>query len=89
MKQTLYMIFLVVCAIVFGGMLGNMVIGTDGLSWLGYAKTLAFEPGTFINIEVLRLTFGISITINVSQLILMIVAFLVYHNTAPKFFPAK
>lgn len=86
MKYALYMIFLTICAIVFGGMLGNMVIGTDGLSWLGYSKTFAFEPGTFINIDVLKVTFGISITMNVAQLVLIVVAIVVYHNTVSKVF---
>ena len=50
MKQAIYMFFLSVCAVTLGGLLGNMVGTTEGLSWLGYSKTFAFEPGTFLNI---------------------------------------
>lgn len=86
MKYTCYMCFLIMCAIVLGNMLGNMVIGTDGLSWLGYSKTFAFEPGTFVDIDVIRLTFGISITVNVAQIIFMIAAIIIYNKTSPKLF---
>lgn len=63
-----------------------MVGTTEGLSWLGYSKTFAFEPGTFLNIDVLKLTFGISITFNIAQLILLVVAVIVYSKTASKIF---
>ncbi|MDE5936554.1 MAG: DUF4321 domain-containing protein, partial [Ruminococcus sp.] len=74
------------CAIILGGMLGNMVISTDGLSWLGYSKTFAFEPGTFLNLDVIKLTFGLTITINVAQIFLLVTAIIVYYKTAPKIF---
>lgn len=86
MKYGVYMFFLALCAIILGGMLGNMVISTDGLSWLGYSKTFAFEPGTFLNLDVIKLTFGLTITINVAQIFLLIAAIVVYHKTAPKLF---
>ncbi len=86
MKQAIYMFFLSVCAVTLGGLLGNMVGTTEGLSWLGYSKTFAFEPGTFLNIDVLKLTFGISITFNIAQLILLVVAVIVYSKTASKLF---
>lgn len=86
MKYALYMFFLALCAIILGGMLGNMVISTDGLSWLGYSKTFAFEPGTFLNLDVIKLTFGLTITINVAQIFLLVTAIVVYYKTAPKVF---
>lgn len=86
MKYAVYMTFLTVCALVFGSMLGNRAIGTEGFSWLGYSRTFAFEPGTFLNIDVLKLTFGISITVNVAQLLLIALAIFIYYKTAPKVF---
>ena len=80
------MFFLALCAIILGGMLGNMVISTDGLSWLGYSKTFAFEPGTFLNLDVIKLTFGLTITVNVAQIFLLVTAIVVYYKTAPKVF---
>ncbi|MCR4889225.1 MAG: DUF4321 domain-containing protein [Ruminococcus sp.] len=89
MKQGLYMSFLMLCAVVIGGFIGGAIEGTPGLGWLGYSKTFAFEPGTFIDIDIFRLTFGVSITISIAQLILMVVALIVYYNTAPKLISGK
>ncbi|MCM1132753.1 MAG: DUF4321 domain-containing protein [Ruminococcus flavefaciens] len=86
MKYAVYMSFLTVAALVMGSMLGNKAVGTPGFSWLGYSKTFAFEPGTFLDLDVIRLTFGISITISVAQILLIIVAIIVYYKTAPKLF---
>lgn len=86
MKYALYMFFLALCAIILGGMLGNMVIAIDGLSWLGYSKTFAFEPGTFLNLDVIKLTFGLTITINIAQIFLLVASIIVYYKTAPKIF---
>jgi hypothetical protein len=77
------------CAVVIGGFIGGAIEGTPGLGWLGYSKTFAFEPGTFIDIDIFRLTFGVSITISIAQLILMVVALIVYYNTAPKLISGK
>ena len=55
MKQGLYMSFLMLCAVVIGGFIGGAIEGTPGLGWLGYSKTFAFEPGTFIDIDIFRL----------------------------------
>lgn len=86
MKYAVYMSFLSVCALVFGSMLGNKAISTEGFSWLGYSRTFAFEPGTFLDLDVLKLTFGISITVNVAQLLFIAAAIVVYYKTAPKIF---
>lgn len=87
MKYAVYMSFLTVFALVLGGMLGNKAISTEGFSWLGYSKTFSFEPGTFLDIDILQLSFGLSITINVAQLLLIAVAIFIYYKTAPKIFP--
>lgn len=86
MKYAVYMSFLSVCALVLGSMLGNKAVYTEGFSWLSYSKTFAFEPGTFLDLDVLKLTFGISVTVNVAQLLLIAAAIFIYYKTAPKIF---
>lgn len=89
MGKVIYMSFLTISAIVFGAFFGGMIGNTPGLSWLGYSKTFAFEPGTLLNFDILRLTFGISFSINISQILLIIIAIIVFYKTAPKLFPPK
>ncbi|MDE5764383.1 MAG: DUF4321 domain-containing protein [Ruminococcus sp.] len=85
--KKLYMIFLIATAIVTGSMIGNMFIGTEGLSWLGYTKPLNYIPGTFEILGVLELTFGIYFSLNIAQIMLIITAIVVYYKTSPKLFP--
>jgi len=89
MKRVFYMAFLLIAAVLLGGLIGNAVSGASALSWLGFYKTFSFEPGTFINMDVLRLTFGITFSANVAQVLLIGVAIFIYYQTAPKLFATK
>lgn len=84
MKNGIYMFFLAVCGIILGGLLGDVVAGTEGLRWLAYSGTFAFEPGTFLNLNVLRLTFGVTFTINVAQILFLVTAIIIYYKTSAK-----
>ena len=88
MNKVIYMSFLAISAIVLGAGFGNLIDGAPGLGFLAFSKTFAFEPGT-ISLELFKLTFGVSISINVSQILLIILAIIIYYNTAPKLFAPK
>jgi len=84
MKKTLYMGFLVISGIVIGGLISSGVNGAAALNWLSYSKRFSFEPGTFLNLDVLQLTFGITFTVSVAQIIMIALCLFVYVKTAPK-----
>lgn len=87
MKKTLYMIMLIIVACVLGELIGNAAYGS--LAWLGYTTGFNFQPGTFINTNVLTLSFGISLYVNIAQILLILVAIYVYYKTAPKLITGK
>lgn len=87
MKKALYMTLLLVCACVLGGLIGRHADGS--ISWLGYTTGFNFQPGNFLDTEVLSVTFGISFTINIAQIILCLVAIFVFYKTAPKIITSK
>lgn len=84
MKKILLMIVLMIAAIVLGGLLGDAVSGVDALKWLAYSKAFSFQPGTFINIDVFSMTFGVAFKANVAQLILIFAGIFTYYKLAPK-----
>lgn len=88
MKKVLLMSVLVIAAIVLGGLIGEVSSGNDVLNWLAYSKTFSFQPGTFINIDVFSMTFGVTFKANVAQLILVFVGIFAYYKLAPKLFSA-
>ncbi|MBE6864231.1 MAG: DUF4321 domain-containing protein [Ruminococcus sp.] len=87
MKKTLYMVLLVIAATFLGDIVGDYAYGS--LKWLGYSKTLKFDPGTFIDTDSFKLAFGFFLSFNVCQLLLVLTAVLVYYKTAPKLISGK
>ncbi len=84
MKRTLYMMLLIIAATFLGDLIGDYADGS--LSWLGYTKTLKFDPGTFINTDTFKLAFGFFLCFNVCQVLLVLTAVFVFYKTAPKLF---
>ncbi len=84
MKKNLYFAFLLIAAIVLGHYLGNAVIGTEGLSWLGYGRTFGFSPTNITLGGIINFDIGFTISINIAQLLFLATAFIIYCKTAPK-----
>ncbi len=85
MKKTLYLLLLLICGLVVGGFLANEASGA--IAWLGWSGGFNFNPGTFIDTDVISLTFGFSINISIAQVIGVIAAITAYIKTAPKVVP--
>lgn len=86
MKHPIYMFFLTICAIMLGGLLGGAVVDTSGLSWLTYSLSFGIDTVSFNLLDVLGLTFGFTININVAQILLIIVGIMIYYKTANAIF---
>ncbi len=86
MKHPIYMFFLAACGIMLGGLLGGAISETAGLSWLTYSVSFGIDTVTFRLLDVLNLTFGFTLDINVAQILLIIVAIIVYYKTANAIF---
>lgn len=89
MKKVLLMTVLMIAAIVLGGLIGEACAGREFLDWLSYSKSFSFQPGTFIDIDVFSLTFGITFKANVAQLLLVIAGIFTYYKAAPKLITSK
>lgn len=85
MKKTLYMLLLIITAIVSGSLIGKAAKGS--LKWLGYSKTFSFlRDGNIIDTEVFKLNFGFYISINIAQILCILIAIFVYYKSASKLF---
>ncbi len=83
MKKGLLMTVLIITAIVLGGLIGEACYSISALDWLSYSKVFSFNPGTF-DINILTITFGLTVSVNVAQLILIFTAIFAYYKLAPK-----
>jgi|GEM_PF-709754 hypothetical protein len=76
--KSFFLILLLVLAVVLGKLLGTVTAGNPFLSWLGIGTSFGFAPVS-INLSVLVLTFGLTMSINVAQAILLVAAILSYN----------
>lgn len=84
--KKIYVAFLMTAAVVIGHYIGNSVIGTEGLGWLGYSKPFGFPATSFTFGGVIDFTIGLSFNFNIAQIILVITGIFIYTKTAPKIF---
>jgi len=75
--KTLLLIVLLLLAVVLGMVIGNVCKEINGLSWLSLSATFGLQPAT-VDLAVMQLTFGLTVSVNVAQAILLLIAILVY-----------
>ena len=83
-KRNLVFALLVIAAIVLGSITADLFAGVEGLSWLSYGVSFGISSGSpmVLNLYVLTLTFGLSISINIAQILFIVIAFIIYKPIA-------
>jgi hypothetical protein len=71
------LIILLLLAVVLGKIIGAACIGIKYAAWLGAGASFGFSPLS-VNLSVVSFTFGVMISINVAQAILLLIAILSY-----------
>ena len=64
--------------IVLGGLIGKLAEGVPSLWWLNYGNEFGLNKPVSLNLTVLKIEFGVTISITVSSIIGMILAIFVY-----------
>jgi hypothetical protein len=82
MKKSWYMLILIICALVVGGIVADHAYGS--LAFLAEGCGFSINPATFSVTTVISITFGFNFYISVAQVIALISAFVVYVKTSPK-----
>lgn len=81
-KSLFFGIFLILIALVLGGLITQLTAGISWLNWLTYEKSIGIssQGPLVIDLSVMRLTFGAEFKINVIQVILLIGAFFAFRK---------
>jgi len=77
MKNTILLILLLIAGMVVGSLIGTATEGVEALDWLAYSMEVGIEP-TPINLIIIKLNFGFEFSMNIAQIIFMIVAVAFY-----------
>ena len=74
MKRSLYCLFLVCAGIVIGTLVAALTKDVAALSWLAYGLDFGLTSPFVLDLAVMKLTFGLSLTLNISVVIFVILS---------------
>lgn len=83
LKRNLLLVFFLLAGIVLGAVAANLCANVSFLSWLAYSASIGFNPDSplVLDLSVIRLTFGFSMSISVAQVITIALAIFCYGRT--------
>lgn len=77
-KNNWTLLVILLCGIVLGGFLGQLASNVGFLHWLAYGNTFGLTSPVVLDLGVLVLTFGLTITINIASIIGLIIGIIIY-----------
>lgn len=76
-----WILIVFICAgLVIGGLLGNVAAQVDWLNWLSYGQEFGLSQPLVLDLNVLAITFGFSIKINIASIIGLAIALFIYRK---------
>lgn len=83
MKNALLLVFYLLAGAVVGGMLASVCGQMPMLRWLAYSQSIGVSPDSpfILDLSVVRLTFGFSMSLSVAQIITMGTAIFLYSRS--------
>lgn len=77
-KNVWILILFLLSGIVVGGLLGELAAHVDFLSWLAYGQEFGLSTPVELNLNVIKLTFGLVFKINIASIIGVVLAIFIY-----------
>ena len=77
-KNIWVLLLFILSGIVVGGLLGNLAAHVDFLSWLAYGEEFGLATPIELDLNVVKLTFGLMFKINIASIIGIVLAIFIY-----------
>lgn len=77
-KGVWILILFILCGIVLGGLIGQLVAQVDFLWWLGYGESFGLTSPLTLNLGVITLSFSLTFKINVASILGIAIALFIY-----------
>lgn len=77
-KNIWVLLVFMLSGLVIGGLLGKLASGVPWLWWLSYAQEFGLQNPVVLDLNVIKLTFGLMFEINIASIIGMLLAVFVY-----------
>lgn len=79
-KNFWILLIFLLSGLVIGGLLGEIASKVDWLWWLSYGERFGISSPIELDLNVIKITFGLMFKINISSIIGMAIAILVYRK---------
>lgn len=79
-KNIWVLLLFIFSGLVIGGLLGELAGHVDFLWWLSYGQSFGLETPIQLNLNIVQITFGLMFKINISSIIGLIIAILIYRK---------
>ena len=79
-KNIWVLLIFICCGLVIGGLLGQLASQVEWLNWLSYGQTFGLSEPLVLELNVIKITFGLMLNINVASIIGMIGAIFIYRK---------
>ncbi len=79
-KNIWILIIFILCGIVIGSLIGELVSKVDALWWFGYGNTFGLTSPLTLDMGVIVLTFALSFKINIASIIGLAIAIFLYRK---------
>ena len=79
-KGTWILLVFICVGLVIGGLIGQLASQVDWLSWLSYGQEFGLKEPIILELNVLKITFGFMIYINVASIIGLAISIFLYRK---------
>ncbi len=79
-KNIWILIVFILSGLVIGGLLGELASKVDFLWWLGYGQNFGFSTPIQLDLNIINITFGLMLKINIASIIGMAIAIFIYRK---------
>ncbi len=82
-KKTIAFLFFLLAGIVLGTVIAKLCEGVSILSWLSYTMSVGLDTGSpaILDLIVMKIAFGLTLSVNTAQVICVIISLIVYNKT--------
>ena len=79
-KNIWILIIFILSGLVIGGLLGEVASKVDFLWWLGYGQSFGLSSPIQLDLNIVKITFGLMLKINIASIIGMAIAIFIYRK---------
>lgn len=79
--KNIWILLIFICSgLVIGGLLGEMAGQVEWLNWLSYGQRFGLQEPLVLELNVIKITFGLVLNINIASIIGLAIALFLYRK---------